>query len=101
MLCSSLESSVHSNSVGAGGDSGSSEGEPWSNARSASADRVGERRRRCAVHDGVFAQEPGTCAAGHDQLHGLVYPAMAEAIRRAVPQEARSRQTSPGVAGLR
>ena len=69
--------------------------------RQCSADRIDERQRRRAVHDRVFAHEPGTCAVEHDQLHGLVYPAMAEAIRRAVPQEARSRQTSPGVAGLR
>lgn len=52
------------------------------------ADRIHERQRRGAVHDRVLSHQPSTRTVEHDQLHGLVYPAIAESIRGTVPQEA-------------
>lgn len=68
--------------------------------RQRTADRIGECQRRRAVHDGVLAHESRTRAIEYDQLNGLVYPAVTEPIRRAVPQEARGRQKVARCCGI-
>ena len=60
--------------------------------RKRGADSIGERQRRRSVHDRMFAHEPCSRTVEHDHLYRLVHPAVAQAVRGAMPEEARCRQ---------